>query len=334
MPAAPLLGAPGTTSPEFLRLGVAPRPVAMGEAYAALSDDVNAIAYNPAGLAGLRRQEVSFMHNEYLQGIKQEYAAYAYPTNKLGTFGLAANLLKVDPFKAYDENDQPIGAVSAEDLAVSAAYGISWRRFSVGAGGKWISSRLADVTGRGWAYDAGAQMQAAYGIQLGVVVQNMGSGLRYDREASPLPLTTRGGAGWKGKFLWPGSSAALTVEGVFPNDRDPFVAGGGELAVHPAIAFRFGYRGSQEDDLKFSWGVGFKFPLRRNGPRREDVAWRPGSDPDDGPLPTELELDYAFVKLGDLGTTHRMAVLLRFGRSREKEYSPAWRKGYVPTWYD
>lgn len=333
--AAPSWGAPGTTSPDFLRLGVAPRPTAMGEAYTALADDVHAMAYNPAGLALLRRQEVAFMHHQYLQGISQEYAAYAYPTNRFGTVAFAANLLSVSPFSSFDENDQPAGTVSAQDLALSGAYAVSWRKLSIGVHGKYVSSRLADVTARGSAYDAGALLQMAYGFQAGAAVQNVGKGLRYDRESAPLPRMTRGGLGWKGRFLWPGSSAAVGVDGVFARDRDPFVAGGAEVALIPSIALRVGYRGSQEDDLKFSWGAGFKIPMGRSRSSNDAGGWwRPPDHPDYDSTPTELELDYAFVRLGDLGLTHRVSILLRFGNPRERENSPSWRRGYVPTWYD
>lgn len=40
----------GTTSAEFLLLGAGARGTALGGAYAALSSDVSALYYNPAGL--------------------------------------------------------------------------------------------------------------------------------------------------------------------------------------------------------------------------------------------------------------------------------------------
>lgn len=322
--------APGTTSPESLRVAAAPRAAAMGESFAGLADDVNAIAYNPAGLAFLERQEIALMHNQFVNGVTQEYAAYALPTHRIGTLAVSANLLRVEPFKAFDQNDQPIGEVSADDLALSGAYAISWRGLSVGGAFKHIRSRLAEATARGAAYDAGAVLRFRGGFSAGGSVQNMGRGLRYDQETAPLPRMTRGGLAWKGPFLWPRSASAFTVEGGFPNDRSPFFSAGMEIRFHPVVAFRAGYRGSQDDDLKFSWGAGFRVPLRRAGSASSEPTREARYDRAETILPAELEIDYAFVKLGDLGITHRIALLLRFGRGVPPETSPSWRHGHVP----
>lgn len=329
--------APGTTSPDFLRIGVAPRPTAMGEAYAALADDVYAVAYNPAGLGFLQRQELAFMHHEFVSGVQQEYAAYAYPTNRLGTLALSANLLRVKPFSSFDDKDQPLGHVSAEDLAVSAAYGVAYRQLSIGGNAKHITSRLADSTAKTAAYDAGALVRIAYGFSVGVSVQNLGQGLRYDRERAPLPRMTRAGAAWQGRFLWPGSAAAVTLDGGFARERDPFVSSGLELRLLPQVALRAGYRGSQDDEIQFSWGAGFKIPLSRGkGSGSGNATWQVRYARDESVLPSELEIDYAFVKLGDLGITHRMSLLMRFGRARRKEDpSPSWKSGnFVPYRHD
>ncbi|TPW19000.1 MAG: hypothetical protein FD126_3126, partial [Elusimicrobia bacterium] len=100
-------GSPGNTTANFLRIGVGARPVAMGEAYAALSDDANAVFYNPAGLAVLERQEVTMMHNKFFEGVSQQYGAYAYPHWKYGTFAAAFTMLSIEPFDAYTSLDQP-----------------------------------------------------------------------------------------------------------------------------------------------------------------------------------------------------------------------------------
>jgi len=45
----------GTTAAEFLLLGAGARGLALGGAYAALSTDISALYYNPAGIAQLTR---------------------------------------------------------------------------------------------------------------------------------------------------------------------------------------------------------------------------------------------------------------------------------------
>ena len=44
------------TGAAFLKIGTGARPAALGGAYTALADDVNAIYYNPGALARLQRR--------------------------------------------------------------------------------------------------------------------------------------------------------------------------------------------------------------------------------------------------------------------------------------
>src|ERR1035438_4473900 len=70
---------PGTTSANFLKLGIGPRAVAMGQAQVGLADDVYATYWNPAGLAQLQNREAGFVQTNYVQDIQSQYVAYAQP---------------------------------------------------------------------------------------------------------------------------------------------------------------------------------------------------------------------------------------------------------------
>ena len=325
--AANCRAAPGTTSPDFLRIGVAPRPVAMGEAFTGMADDVNAIAYNPAGLAFVERQEISVVHNMYLDGVQQDYLAYVLPTYKYGSAAFGANQLRVAPFDSFSAEDRPAGTVSAQDLSVSGAYAARWRSAAFGVAVKHISSRLAGFTAATNAYDLGALWRLPNGFSLGVARQNMGSGLVYESASQPLPSQTRLGGSWKGGFLWPGSSSALSLDGVFARERK-FIGAGAEVWLTPFAALRVGYLGSEDSDIGFSWGAGFKLPLRRRA--SSDPTWKAKVREDTGPAP-ELQIDYAFARMGDLGLTHRLSISLRFGRSTaEPAYKADWKEIKVP----
>ena len=78
-PRAALAGSAGADPFNFLFLDANARPVGLGGAYTSLATDANALLYNPAGLAKVPRHEATFMHNSYMQGINQEYLAYANP---------------------------------------------------------------------------------------------------------------------------------------------------------------------------------------------------------------------------------------------------------------
>ncbi|MEK7384051.1 MAG: PorV/PorQ family protein, partial [Elusimicrobiota bacterium] len=250
------------TSADFLGVGVGPRPVALGEAYVGLADDGYAAAYNPAGLAGLRRQEASFAYNRHLQGVAQQELHYALPTADLGTFGLAATSLQVSPFAGYDANDQPAGKVSAQDLAVGAQYALSRGPLMLGVGGKFLDLRLADAKASGTAWDGGVLYQLGTAVRLGMSVANLGQSLKFDREAFPLPRVFRFGV--SGRLDMIGKSyLILTAQASLPNDHTPYPAAGLEFCREDLFALRAGYTGRL--DIGQGWSVGGSFKLIHNG---------------------------------------------------------------------
>ena len=62
----------GSTGLSFLKFGFGARNVAMGDAGSVVSNDVTALFYNPARLAGNDNNEIMVMHNEWIQDIRSE----------------------------------------------------------------------------------------------------------------------------------------------------------------------------------------------------------------------------------------------------------------------
>src|SRR6266480_2601316 len=112
----------GTTAADFLKLGIGPRAIAMGEAQVGLADDVYATYWNPAGLATLQVQEAGFVQTQYLEDITEQYVAYALPRPKLGTFAGSFTYLHVGQFQGFDAVGQPTGSVGASDAAFALSY--------------------------------------------------------------------------------------------------------------------------------------------------------------------------------------------------------------------
>ena len=83
----------GSSTANFLKIGIGARGAAMGEAQSAISNDVTASYWNPAGLAPLRYQEISLMHYALVEGIRYEQASFALPTVKNGTFAMGLSLM-------------------------------------------------------------------------------------------------------------------------------------------------------------------------------------------------------------------------------------------------
>ncbi len=289
---------PGTTSANFLKLGIGPRAVAMGEAQVGLADDIYATYWNPAGLAQLQYREAGFVQTQYIQDIQAEYAAYAHPT-PMGTFAGSLNYLTVGKFNGYDAQGIPIGEVGANDMAMALSYGVPILRdrrrgfeLSVGATAKYIQERLDTVTAHGYSTDAGVLFvpgrllgEAFQGFKAGLTIRNMGPSMKFDQEAFGLPRTASAGVSWTG--LWLGESLTLAVDGEQPNDGKTVIGAGAELTTLQLLVIRGGYT-SQGD-----WGNGLRLGA---GLRFKTV-----------------QVDYAFAGAGDLGQTHRFGLTFRFG---------------------
>src|SRR5438477_9709345 len=92
----------GTTAADFLKMGIGPRAIAMGEAQVGLADDVYASYWNPAGLASLKTPEAGFVQNQYVEDISEQYLVYVDPRSKLGAFAGSVTYLNVGKFQGYD----------------------------------------------------------------------------------------------------------------------------------------------------------------------------------------------------------------------------------------
>src|SRR5262245_3075460 len=126
---AVLLGArtlPASADPPgfaFLEVPSGARAAALGGAYAALGEGVEAMFWNPAGLAAVEKIEVGGTHTEYLQSLRHEGFAGAA---KLWGGGLGASVraLYTEPIAQRDDLGNEIGTFGAHDLEFKAAWGM------------------------------------------------------------------------------------------------------------------------------------------------------------------------------------------------------------------
>jgi hypothetical protein len=85
-----------------------------------------------------------------------------------------------------------------------------------------------------------------------------------------------------------GDPLTIAIDGNLPNDNDFYASLGIEYWVRDLIGLRVGYKSGQELGDGLSFGGGIKVNI--------------------------LELDYALVHLGELGYTHRIGIVTRFGK--------------------
>ncbi len=293
-------GDAGTTSANFLKLGIGPRAIAMGEAQTGLADDVYATYWNPAGLAQLQTQEAGFVHTEYFQNISEEYAAYAHPHIGKGTLAGSFTYLNIGKFAAYDAGGQPMGNVGASDTSVALSYALPLlvetrldSVLSVGVTGKWIQEHLDTITAKAYALDGGLLFvpgkrwgELFQGWRVGAGIRNLGTALKFDDESFTLPRSLNLGLSYTGSLV--GEAVTLSMDAQQPNDGDRVYGIGLEVWALKNVALRGGYtsRGNIGNGVRA--GAGIRLNL--------------------------LELDYAFATGGDFGNIHRIGVTFRFGR--------------------
>ncbi len=115
-------GSGGTAPFQFLFLDADARSVGMGGAYSALATDANALHYNPGGLGRVERSRATFMHNEYFEGISQQYIGVAMR----GGLGLNLNVLnsgEVQRTLVSNPTGAGLGSATLQDLALGAGWG-------------------------------------------------------------------------------------------------------------------------------------------------------------------------------------------------------------------
>jgi len=264
---------------EFLKLGGGARPLAMGEAFTGLADDASALFYNPAGLAQINFPEILTMYNRWFLEVNQQMAGIVYPTN-LGVVALGYSGLSSSDILSYDASGEagPTFGTNSSCLNLSFSRKIN-PNLSWGITLKSINEKLEEVNGGALAFDAGLHYRLNSSLTLGVSALNLGSGVKFISETTPLPTSYRLGAAYSGKYLE--ENYNLTMDLVFwPEGLKPNF--GLEYLIRNFFALRFG---TSKGALRA--GVGIVASL--------------------------FAFDYAYLAHPDLGATHQVSISLLFG---------------------
>ena len=284
---APIRAAGGADSYGFLLLDSNARAAAMGGAYTALGSGSGALDYNPAGLVRTERNEVSFMHNQYFQGVTQDFINFASPRG----WGASLNYLSfgdVQQTTLTSPSGEGLGQTSLSDLSLGLGYGCKLSQdLSVGAGAKYIREVIDQTPRDNAAFDLGVlyTVPRLRGLSVGAALQNMGPTVSYDQAHENQPLTWRLGGAYRRDWL--GASHALALDVVKERNDSAHVSLGLETLILKSMALRLGYNQSNDAGVGITAGVGWQIH--------------------------NFGFDYAIVPFGPLGYTHRMSVTLRWG---------------------
>ena len=311
----------GSAVGDFLMIEPSARITGMGNAGAALCENVDAVYYNAAAIGLLERGSASFMHSSWLAGISYDYAAACVPVGGLGSLFTSVTSLRSGDMDVRTVA-QPLGTgekFSVSDLALGLGYGrLITARFSVGFQANYMQETIWNSSMGAVTFNVGTMYRVARnGLHIGSSISNWGTQAGFDGRdlritydptpgvngdnsslpgsqftgTFPLPVLFRVGVGMPHE-LGRQTRLAWEVDAFHAADNTESVSAGTELLLRNALAVRLGYQNAfaQDSELGFTFGAGFKGHV-------DDWDFR---------------LDYAWADQGRLGSTNRLGLALVF----------------------
>jgi hypothetical protein len=270
----------------------------MGAAYTALANDAYAATWNPSGLGFLYSTQFSGQHLSYLDSLHYEYLSFAVPLPRPSScssvvdcpgsaLGGSVQYLGTGDIEGRDASGNLTGDFSSYYVSYNLAYGRTVNdKLSLGLTGKMIRAKLDDVTASAYAADLGGMYRLRNNLTLAATLTNVGSQLKFLNEGDSLPLAFHIGAAYRPTSHW-----LITSEGVYRKTGLASFHLGGEWRPLAMLGIRAGYRTDTLKELSalagFSAGIGV-------------LVWG-------------QELSYAWLPYGDLGNTHYISLLMKFG---------------------
>ncbi len=198
----------------FIKPGLTARALGLGEAFTGLSDDLNAVSYNPAGLSQSDNRQFSIMHIRWFENIYQEYIGYIHPLGKrLGVGAVSFVFLHLDDAIERDEFGKEINRYRNYDLATTLSYAYTIDNLSLGFNTKYLIQHYGTISNTGLGFDIG-MLYHYKPWRFGLVYQNLGKKVIFREIGDVLPDKFRIGIGYE----WNGIITLLDVEKVKGED--------------------------------------------------------------------------------------------------------------------
>jgi hypothetical protein len=259
------------TGMKWLSIPIGARASALGGAYTALANDLNAVFWNPAGVALTDGSHLSLSQTQWIADIQVNAGAVSVTDQSWGTFGFSIVAMDWGTFhRTKKVIDKPYyvdtGDFSPTDLAAGFFYGrrIS-SQFSFGAHIKYIHENLG-TTVEGlqdnpriftakmslFAFDIGTLYYTGFkDLRFGMSLQNFSQEKQYRIESFPLPLTFKFGIAMDVMSLFQTQSAhhvTLAVDAIHPRDFTERLHLGCEYSYRNKVFLRGGYKTNYDEE--------------------------------------------------------------------------------------
>ena len=192
----------GTGGATELLIPAGPRGIALAGSNAATSRGIDALFWNPAGIAHMSNSATAtFSHMNYIADIGVEYGAIAANFEGFGIVSFNIKSLSVGSIP-ITTNSQPDGTgqtYSPQFLIAGASYSRELTdRVAIGITFNYISETIDQVNANGIAFNAGLQyndLGDIKGLSFGLVIKNIGPQMTYGGpglliQASPTGSTS------------------------------------------------------------------------------------------------------------------------------------------------
>ncbi|MDI6839758.1 MAG: PorV/PorQ family protein [bacterium] len=278
----------GGCGAEFLSIGGGARALSLGGAYSAFAEGVDAVYWNPAGIAKINRTSASFAHVNLFAGeLSEENIGVVIPI-KDGVIGISAIALLSGRIEitTVEDQDGTGDYYSANDFALGISYSrMMTDKFSAGFTVKGINQNIHKVSANGYAIDIGGTYNTKIrNLRFGFVLQNFGPDLAYSGEGLeystavdtpfqesdvpgayksepyPLPLSFQTGLAFD-LLSTPIYRLTLIGDLVHPSDQEATYALGGEYCLGNKYFARLGYTGKNNRGLSVGFGVMTQLPI-------------------------------------------------------------------------
>jgi hypothetical protein len=292
----------GTTGAQFLELGVSARSMGMGGAFVAVSDDISAVYYNPAGLTSLLGKEVMFSYVDMPAGVQYGFIGLGTPLESVGgvvgvgIYALTSgSMIERTYNRGPDYPDEGRFGTGREfawnDLAVSIGYGrYLTDRFSIGFTVRYIGEFVHDYSASSWSADVGTSYNTGYrNFKLAMAITNFGPDLKFIEKSAPLPINFKFG-GSINVVEAVDHLVTFAAEGSHPSDNLEKYNAGVEYLFKDRFALRVGSRFNYDTD-GLTAGAGMRMPYGEDG---------------------LISFDYAYQDFGILTDVHRFTMAFAF----------------------
>lgn len=242
----------------FLKTTTHARIAGMGDAFTAVSNGMDGIVWNPAGLTKVDRFGYSFGYTQWLVDSRFVTGALAYNTRRWGVIGVSFVNFSL-PDMVETTTQQPDGTgnmVNSGDLAVGVVYAYQLTdKLSAAASLRFVQSALGPETLSAVSVNVSSLMYTGFrSLRIGMNMKNLGGEQEIVSEKSEMPLVFHTGIAME-VFGNLGDPVSLTgsFEGAFFTDREQRWNLGGELWIQNLVALRAGYKFKYDAE---TWSVG------------------------------------------------------------------------------